>query len=251
MDITELQRNQTIVRHPWEKVRAKIIKTLLLRERNCSHILDAGSGDSFVLNYLCSFKLASYYTAVDTAYTNDLIAKIQQDVSCNIDFFSELPPILTPKADTVLLLDVLEHCLHENDLLQKLNSSNLTQNPLFFITVPAFQQLFSSHDILLGHHRRYTLESLKAVCNKNRLEVISSGYFFTSLLAVRSIQLLLEKLRIRTSSKSVDNWQGNHLATQLISSLLWFDFLIGRTFLNIGIRLPGLSAYCICRPSPL
>ena len=173
--------------------------------------------------------------------------QIQKNLSCNINFFSELPISLTPKADTVLLLDVLEHCLDENDLLQKLNLDNLTHYPLFFITVPAFPKLFSSHDKLLGHHRRYTLKSLKAVCDKNKLEVISYGYFFTSLLAIRSIQLLLEKLGIRTSSKSIDNWTGNHATTKLISSLLWFDFLIGRFFLNIVIRLPGLSAYCICR----
>lgn len=250
MDITELQRNQITTRHPWEKTRAKIIKKLILNERHCSHILDTGSGDSFVLNYLCSFKLANHYTAIDTAYTDEIIRQIRKNISCNINFFSELPNKLTPKADTVLLLDVLEHCLSESDLLQQLSSDNLTDSPLFFITVPAFQQLFSSHDKLLGHHRRYTLKSLNVLCNKNRLDVISSGYFFISLLAIRSIQLFLEKLGIRTPSKSIDNWTGNHVTTKLISSILWVDFLIGRVFLNIGIRLPGLSAYCICRPSP-
>jgi hypothetical protein len=251
MDITELQRNQIATRHPWEKTRAKIIKKLILNERHCSHILDTGSGDSFVLNYLCSFKLANHYTAVDIAYTNEIITRIRKNISCNVNFFSELPNKLTPKADTVLLLDVLEHCLNESDLLQKLNSDSLTHSPVFFITVPAFQQLFSSHDKLLGHYRRYTLRSIKDLCHRNRLEVISSGYFFTSLLAIRSIQLFLEKLGIRTSSKSIDNWTGNQVMTKLISSILWVDFLIGRVFLNIGIRLPGLSVYCICRPSPL
>src|SRR5688572_4478904 len=108
MDITELQRNQITTRHPWEKTRAKIIKKLILNERHRSHILDTGSGDSFVLNYLCSFKLATHYTAVDTAYTNEIITQIRKHTSCNINFFSELPNRLTPKADTVLLLDVLE-----------------------------------------------------------------------------------------------------------------------------------------------
>jgi hypothetical protein len=250
MDITELQRNRINVRHPWEEVRARIIKALIQKHHSCFHILDAGSGDAFVLNYLCSFNLASHYTAVDIAYTNEIIKIINQRISCNINFLQAIPEKLSPKADTILLLDVLEHCKDDSALLEELNSNDLIQSPLFFITVPAYPKLFSQHDKLLLHYRRYTTKTLKELCKKNNLKVISSGYFFTSLLVIRCIQLFLEKLGLRKPEKSIDNWTGGYAISKIISSILWIDFLTGRFFSHIGIQIPGLSAYCICRPLP-
>jgi len=59
----------------------------------------------------------------------------------------------------VLLMDVLEHLEDDASLLRDLRARSRGSN-VFFITVPAFASLWSHHDEVLGHHRRYTRTSL-------------------------------------------------------------------------------------------
>ena len=250
MDITELKRNNTKKRHPWEETRAKIIRNFIRKYHpQCFHLLDIGSGDAFVLNFLCLNKVANKYTAVDTAYTKEIVDSISGKNRCHIQYLQQLPDILNSKADCVLLLDVLEHCEDDNAVLQ-LSFKNIIQPAVYIITVPAFQNIFSEHDKLLQHYRRYTTDTLSKLCDQNNLEIVSVGYFFFSLLIIRRIQLALEKLGFRKPKKSVDNWKGSSIISKLIITLLWVDFIIGRLFLKFGIKIPGLSAYCICRLSP-
>jgi hypothetical protein len=251
MDITELKRNRTNNRHPWERTRAKVLKFLINKYNPyCSHILDIGSGDAFILDYLCKNSIANEYTAIDTAYSEEIINTAVTNTNCKINFFQNLPDILNQKADCVLLLDVLEHCENDNLLLEQAHSNKLTSSPVIFITVPAFQTLFSAHDKLLLHYRRYSIRHLEKTCQKNSYQIIASGYFFTTLLLIRAIQLVLEKFNLYKPVKSIDNWNGGKAISRFISFLLWFDFMAGRFFLKMGIKIPGLSAYCVCRPLP-
>lgn len=250
MDITELKRNKTKKRHPWEEVRAKIILNFIQNYHpQSSHLLDIGSGDAYVLNLLCLHKGTAKYTAVDTAYTREIVDFISGKNMCHIQYFQQLSDIPDSKADCVLLLDVLEHIEDDNAVLQH-SLNNVTPSAVYIITVPAFQNLFSEHDKLLKHYRRYSTETLSKLCKQNNLEIVSIGYFFFSLLVIRRIQLALEKLGFRKPKKSIDNWTGGSLISKLIVMLLWVDFMIGRLFLRSGINMPGLSAYCICRLSP-
>lgn len=252
MDISEFKRNQIAHRHPWETVRAKIIRQLINKYNpHCSHILDVGSGDAFVIKYLCANITGKEYTAVDIAYTENIINALLPQDNCKINFLQQLPANLHPKADCVLLLDVLEHCENDKNILKQLNNDSLTHSPIFFITVPAFQNLFSQHDKLLFHYRRYSVKKLKSLCEESNYEIIHCGYFFTSLLLIRCIQLLLEYIGFRKANKSIDNWNGSPVLSGLISTFLWFDFVTGRFFSLMGIRIPGLTAFCICRLLPL
>ena len=251
MDITELRRNSINKRHPWEKARAKIIRFLIQKyNSSCTHILDVGSGDAFVLSYLCSHKIGDLYIAVDTAYSKNIIESLTLTNNCSINYVQELPESISPRSNCVLLLDVLEHCENDSEILNQLHNEALTQSPIFFITVPAFQCLFSKHDKLLGHYRRYNTKTIRQLCKRSGYDIVSSGYFFTSLFLIRAIQLVLEKFGMRKPLKTVDNWNGSPIITRLLSFFLWIDFITGRFLSMIGIQLPGLSTYCICRRLP-
>ena len=63
------------------------------------------------------------------------------------------------KADIVLAMDVLEHIQDDYSTLKEWKNT-LKPNGLLLITVPAFQHLWSSHDIFLGHHRRYNKKDI-------------------------------------------------------------------------------------------
>ncbi len=255
MDITELQRLggvQPIIRHPWESARAGIISVLLKKFKpNCQSILDAGSGDAFVLRILASKKIARRYDAVDTAYTKDLLQKINTVAGMEgIRFHSDYQVLSaeTEKADCCLLLDVLEHCEDDQETLRSLTDARLTTpDATFIITVPAFQSLFSGHDRLLQHYRRYSRKQLTGLCKKEGLELIASGYFFSILLPARWFQLIAERTGIRKTRSSLDGWKGSRLFSRLFYAILWADFRICFLLSRIGIKIPGLSVYCICR----
>jgi hypothetical protein len=59
------------------------------------------------------------------------------------------------------------------------------------LTVPAFQWAFTSWDVALGHHRRYSRAQMRALAERSGFELTSSAYLFPELLplvAVRKLQ---------------------------------------------------------------
>jgi hypothetical protein len=249
MDIIERKRikGKHIKRHPWESARLKFITYILSKQKEkFEHILDVGSGDVYVLNNLAQRHFASHYTGVDTAFTFEVIEDLNTDPA--IQLLKEIPESIKPTSDCILLLDVLEHCENDQSVLESLKDENIVQqNAIFLITVPAFQTLFGGHDIALGHYRRYNIGQLKQLVSHAGLKEIESGYFFFTLLFLRFLQLITGKLFKKKSGKTIDNWNGNILLTKLLEFILIFDFRIGRFFKEIGIQIPGLSAYCLCK----
>jgi 2-polyprenyl-3-methyl-5-hydroxy-6-metoxy-1,4-benzoquinol methylase len=259
MDISELKRIKDpyhFNRHPWEWARKKVI--LFLFERyvtTCNHIFDIGAGDIYILNELCKNNLAGKFSAVDNAYNDEIISYLKNSYqNPAISFYRNIEEVKIDNGaiDYILLLDVLEHCENDEFVLESIKEkiSNHQSTATFIITVPAFQSLFSQHDKLLHHYRRYNRKQLRTLCTSQNLKIISEGYFFFSLLSVRVFQILLEKVKIRKAKTSLDNWKGNHLITKFISSILWIDFRICYFFSKIGLNLPGVSCYCICKKLP-
>lgn len=256
MDITEFNRltsTNDINRHPWEVARARIARFLLTRHNvPCNVITDVGSGDAFVLKYLMDYFPHSSVIAVDHAYTPKIVEALKTGNHADrIHFFDSLENALAHQQPTcILLMDVIEHIKDDSLFMKDLvKATGNEHNATFLITVPAFQALFSKHDQLLFHFRRYNRKMLTSLCRENNLQIVTSGYFFFSLIPARIIQLLAEKLSIRKPTKAVDNWKGGHLASKIISYILWIDFRVCFSLSRINIKLPGLSCVCICQKS--
>ena len=62
--------------------------------------------------------------------------------------------------DTVILLDVLEHIEDDVDLLRRLRRQ-LAPGGTLVLKVPAIATLYNSLDAAVGHHRRYSPETLQ------------------------------------------------------------------------------------------
>ena len=252
MDITELKRSRWKVnRHPWEIARVRIIIFLLKKQKKkFDHIADYGSGDAFVINKLVEAKIATSYSAIDTEYNTDIVNKLKGKNE-TIRFYQSQSEFeeTEKKADLILMLDVLEHCKDDREVLkQTISSPFIISDKLnILITVPAFQSLFSQHDSLLLHYRRYNRKQLLQLCKNAGIMPIHSGYFFFSLLPLRIILLIVEKLKIRKTNNSIDNWRGGKWISNFIAALLWIDFRICYAFSNWGIHLSGLSCYCLCQ----
>lgn len=257
MDLIELHRNKAvhINRHPWEITRARIIQFFINKRKFFfNHIADIGSGDNYILKTLQQTQLTKNFSAVDIGYTDIIINKLISDNSAGrIKFYKTQTELdsLNQIIDCVLLLDVLEHCEDDLTVISSITDSpSINISSKFIISVPAFQCLFSKHDHLLSHYRRYNLKSLTKLCKASGLNVIHSGYFFFSLVPFRIVQKLFEKTGLSNPKKSIDNWTGGKIKTKLISTILWIDFRICYLISNWGIKLPGLSCYCICQKLP-
>ncbi len=268
MDISEFNRLHTTShysRHPWEIARGKALVSLIRGNipGRPAALVDVGSGDAYITNLLQGQKMADAFFAIDNAYTPDIIGSLQKNNDdspvgyyISIEKFQESHP----RVDKALYLcmDVLEHLKEEGEVLDLIArkpipianvdpiSNVVPVDPAYyFFTVPAFQSVFSNHDTLLGHYRRYTVGRFEKVLTDKGLTVISSGYFFFSLLLLR----WFEKKMLRKKDYSIDNWKGGPLKTKILTSILFVDFKIGDLLKKCGIRLPGLSCYCICKAS--
>ncbi|MGC4036754.1 MAG: hypothetical protein QM764_12415 [Chitinophagaceae bacterium] len=254
MDISELTRigsGSTVNRHPWELVRSRIILSFFQKNEHFNSIIDFGGGDSYLLRQLELNNKADNYFAIDNAYTNDVLLLLKQNAdNTTIQYKTSLNEIDDKyiPAECMLFLDVLEHCEKDFDVLHLATSEKfVAKNGRIMITVPAYNFLFSDHDKLLNHYRRYNLKQLKFLCKQSGLVIEKSGYFFLMPLLMRCIQLVLEKLKIKKKAKSLDDWQHGKIFTRFVYGLLWADFSFGRFMNLIGIKLPGLSCYCCCR----
>lgn len=250
MDLTEFDRlfdKNKYVRHPWEISRRDVMFRLLKSSKikfPVKRIVDIGGGDAFIINEIYKQNLAEEYFTIDTAYSPEIISQLKANYGENpIQYVQNLENYLTDfsSEENVLFLcmDVLEHLENEDEILNHLTH----KNNYFLFAVPAFQSVFSNHDVLLGHYRRYNLEQLQNVLKQHNFQIQDKGYYFTSLLLVRWLGSLFDK----NKKASIDNWTGSAFKSKLITSVLQLDFGFAQVLKKIGIRIYGLSCYCICK----
>lgn len=250
MDLIEITGN--IRRHPWEIARKLIVHKFIskVKKQNIK-ILDVGSGDAYVADsFTAKFNNCQCY-CVDTGYTPELISKFKTDFNNkNLNLYPSLNDVKTDSVDIVTLLDVIEHVPDDVAFLKQIISqSYINDDTHFIITVPAYQTLFSKHDELLKHYRRYNLKKLKKTIKACDLKPIESGYFFSSLTIPRIAQLGLEKIKPNNNKnpENLGEWKGGKLKTALVKNILLLDYKIGSVLKYVGINLPGLSCYMICK----
>ena len=260
MDLREhAARTTPVNRHPWELARLDVLAAFLktaLQDTTSGLILDVGCGDAFVIRALAARFPAHTFIGVDIAFEPDFLARLRSETTGqNLHFFTELKETAAflgdRKANAIMLGDVIEHIEDDIAFLNLLRAQPFTHTQTrTIITVPAFQALFGTHDVFLGHYRRYTRKMLVRHAAESGWTAEKSGYFFTSLLLPRLAQVLIEKTQSspKPSTGSVE-WQGGTITSGVIAGVLRLDFWIGYVLSWIGIRIWGLSTYAICRAS--
>ncbi len=248
-----LEKSNTGNRHPWEIARLEVAKSLInyqINDYKEKKILDLGCGDLFFIQKFSEDKPQTEFFAVDTAFNEEFIKNHKTNKIKIFRSLNDIPKQENLSFDIIFLMDVVEHIEDDLDFLKMLNKSSfVTEKTLVVITVPAYQTLFSQHDRFLGHYRRYTNSSIENVVKKAGFISLNKGYFFTSLLIPRTIEKLTEKIYDKKSfnGTGLTHWNKNQLITQTLKRLLLLDYKIGKLLKNLGINLPGLSNYIICK----
>jgi SAM-dependent methyltransferase len=262
MDLVEVsgRGSSQEARHPWELARFSVVSSMIRRtigSRSAFNVLDVGCGDVFFVAKLSeAFPEASIF-GIDTAFTTEQLKELGAKVAGkNIRLFrslAEAESYLNGSIDLVLLLDVIEHVKDDVGLLKELSAHRfVTSDTNFIITVPAFQGLFSSHDVFLGHFRRYSNKTLRKTLAAGGLKPVRIGYFFTSLLFPRLIRAVAERLRPSGADKSTGlvSWKQGAVISGLLKNALVLDHGFTSAVKRVtGLSIPGLSNYAVCKRS--
>ena len=140
-------------------------------------IVDVGSGSSFFMEELFAYapgKIKKIY-CVDIGYSE---LEETETKGKTIERLRQLPDRI--ENGIAVMMDVLEHVEDDVALLAGIKKRCAGTN-YFFITVPAFQSLWSQHDVYLGHYRRYTIKTLKESLQKANYHPAGIHYMYGSI----------------------------------------------------------------------
>lgn len=147
-------------------------------------------------------------------------------------------------------MDVLEHVPDDTYLLKQISHHPKTEKgSLFFITVPAWPFLFTDHDVFLKHFRRYTKSSLRKTMHQAELKDQEIHYFFFSLFLLRLFKSGMLRL-LNKKEKAVKSdlvWKHSASSSRLVADILYAEYIVMRSLSKIGIHLPGLSIFGLCK----
>jgi SAM-dependent methyltransferase len=151
-------------------------------------------------------------------------------------------PLAAGRWDAVCLLDVLEHVADDAGALRACRRLLAPEGRLM-VTVPAYAWLWGRHDELLGHRRRYTTGSLRAVAVAAGFAVERLTYFNT-LLAPPIMAVRLARTALRRPGHDLGR------PVPLVNRLLARSFAAEARLLR-WVSLPfGISVLLIARVAP-
>jgi 2-polyprenyl-3-methyl-5-hydroxy-6-metoxy-1,4-benzoquinol methylase len=243
MDYNDYKNN--VDNNFWYKSRKKLIDHLLslylIKKDRKRLILEIGCGTGYQLEAL---KKWGTIQGVDINKKSINIAKKSGlDVKlCN----AETDNIGINKFDVICLFDVLEHIENDTIVIKKIYGS-LKNNSLLFLTVPAYNYLYSDHDIAMKHYRRYNKKKLIETLKKFDFEVIENGYWNSLLFPVILLIRLSKKITRIFKKRKIYKSE----ATQnsgIINNILYFILLLENFLISKEIRIPyGLSIFIVAK----
>jgi hypothetical protein len=139
-------------------------------------VVDVGAGTGFLGEVLSQARPRADYGFVEPI--SGLRERLRTRFGAESDF-GDRDSFGDPEYVTVL--DVLEHQADDGAFMGDL-AAKTTAGSTLLITVPALPALWSQWDVALGHHRRYTKETLRQALDGLPLRVVEMSYLFPELL---------------------------------------------------------------------
>jgi SAM-dependent methyltransferase len=234
-----LQMAETEAEHWWFRGRRDVLSSVLRRLAlpSRARVLEVGSGTGGNLQMLAEFGSVSGLEMDETA--RRLTAK---STGARFDIRAGRCPDDVPfdgeRFDLICFFDCLEHIADDVGALARMREV-LAPGGKIVVTVPAYQWLWSVHDIHLHHYRRYGRAAIAACADEAGYRIERTTYFNTLLLplaiAVRFIDRLLKR----------DRSSGDATPAGALNRLLYRIFSAERHWVSHGGLPCGVSLLAV------
>jgi len=183
------------------------IAPLLQTEKKC--LVEVGAGSGFFSSQLATEFQFGQVIQIDTNYAEAL--------QITFEGFARYNTCPHLAGDIYLFIDVVEHVPNPLEFLAHYISEG-KEGSTFVITVPAFQFLWSDHDIYLGHFKRYTVSDLVSLATEAGLTVERAHYIFALLFPIAYLQRKLVR-KFKNGSAMQESSKVVNLVLKLINRL--------------------------------
>jgi SAM-dependent methyltransferase len=180
-------------RHWWYRARRDILARLIEREIRLPEeprILEIGCGTGHNLMMLRRFGRVD---GIEIDGAARALASSRLGHAVGDAPLPDLKGVPEHHYDLVALLDVLEHVEDDRAALASI-ARRLKPGGHILVTVPAFPWMWSAHDVVNHHHRRYTKGSLKTVVAEAGLRVDFLSYFNSLLFPLAAAARLAGRI---------------------------------------------------------
>ena len=227
--------------HWWFTGRRAVIRAVLkdhLPPHPMRRILDVGCGTGGMLKMLTEFGQAEGLEASDQA-----LELCRERVGASIPVHrGELPDGIPVgnKYEVITAFDVLEH-LDEPVAALKAIHRAMASGGDFICTVPAYDFLWSEHDDLNHHRRRYTRRLLLEQLKEGGFKPLYASYFNSALFSPIALARLASKALGRRSGKS-DMSEAPALVNRLLERIFSAErFVVPHVPLPFGVSLLAIA----------
>jgi SAM-dependent methyltransferase len=237
----ELQTHQAEDRHWWYRGRRVVLERVIddLRLPARARILDAGCGSGRNM-----VELARHGTVTGIELSQPSVAIARERATGEVVAGSVLQmPFEAGSFDLAASLDVIEHLEDDLAALRELRRV-VTPGGALLVTVPAYQWLWSGHDEVNHHFRRYTRRSLQRAGEEAGWQQVRTTYFNSLLLPAAILLRVLDRFSRKTTESSLDLW----VPPQPLNWLLERPLQLEAALIARGGRIPaGLSLLAVFR----
>ena len=237
----ELQTHQAEDRHWWYRGRRRVLEKVIadLRLPARAAILDAGCGSG---RNMIELARHGTVTGVELSPTSAALAR-ERGVGDVIEGSALEMPFDAGSFDLATSLDVIEHLKDDLAALRELRRV-VKPGGALLVTVPAYQWLWSGHDEINHHFRRYTRRTLQRAGEQAGWQQVRTTYFNSLLLPAAIMLRVLDRFNRKTTESSLDLW----VPPAPMNWLLECPLRLEAAMIARGGRIPaGLSLLAVFR----